>query len=235
MAKGIFVIGTDTDVGKTFVTATLHYTLKKNNYNVCSYKPIQSGGVLKNGQLVAPDIEFIKDIVESGDDYAYYNTYCFKEAVSPHLASELEQKTIELKDIHKQYQLLQKKHKYIIVEGAGGIVVPIIREQYYMYHMVKDLNLPVVVVARAGVGTINHTLLTINFLKSHGILIKGIIINGYNKTFYEEDNIKVIEHMTGLKVLSVIEEVKKNNEDFIKNARKIMDKSMKLQTVLDLF
>ena len=123
-----------------------------------------------------------------------------------------------------------------MIEGAGGIIVPLIRNEYYVYDLIKDLDASVVIVARAGVGTINHTALTVNFLKSMGIDIKGLIINGYNNKFYEDDNIEVIKKITGLEVISVFNKVSTGaNEDFISKAKIEYENSLKIEKVLSLF
>lgn len=236
MGKGIFVLGTDTDVGKTFISAGLTYVLRKHQFNACSYKPVQSGGILKENKLVSGDIEFVKGITQLCEKDSSMNTYCFKEAVSPHIAAELENVTIDRHRILQHFKELQQKYDYIIVEGAGGTVVPLIRNQYYIYDLIKDLDIPVVIVARAGVGTINHTSLTVAFIKSLGIEIKGLIINEYSDCYYEKDNIEVLKNITGMDVVSVINKLETPEEDdFLATAKTEYDQSLKLEKVLNLF
>lgn len=236
MAKGLFIIGTDTDVGKTFVTAGITYILRKHNLNACSFKPVQSGGILKENKVFSGDIEFIKNVTEINETNQMMNSYCLKEAVSPHIAAELENITIDKNKIIKDYKRLQEKYDYVVVEGAGGIIVPIIRDRYYIYDLIKDLNIPVVIVARAGVGTINHTALTINFLKNHGIEVKGVIINEYSNSYYEDDNIKVIKNITGVDVISIINKLNiEEDEDFVLKVRDEYSKSLEINKILSLF
>lgn len=217
MGKGIFIIGTDTDVGKTFVTGGLTYKLKTSGYDVIPFKPIQSGGILEEESLIAPDIKYIKKICDIKNNYSEMNTYCLKEEVSPHLAAKMENLKISKEKIIEHYNDLINKYDYVIVEGAGGIVVPLIDDSYFVYDLIKDLNIPVVIVARAGVGTINHTILTNEFLKVNNIYAKGIIINKYNGEFYENDNIEVIEKLTNLKVIHKFNKLKNKEIDNIKN------------------
>ncbi len=236
MAKGLFVIGTDTDVGKTFVTAGITYILRKHNFNACSFKPVQSGGIVKDNKVLSGDIEFVKDITEINETNTMMNSYCLKEAVSPHIAAEIENVTIDKNKILEDYKKLQEKYDYVIVEGAGGIIVPLIRGKYYIYDLVKDLDIPVIIVARAGVGTINHTALTVDFIKRLGIEIKGLIINGYSNSFYEDDNIKVLKNITNVDVISIINKLNiGENEDFISKARVEYDNSLEIKKVLNLF
>lgn len=233
MGKGIFIIGTDTDVGKTFVTAGLTYKLKQNGYNVIPFKPIQSGGILGEDRetLISPDIKYVKEICDIKNDYFEMSTYCLKEEVSPHLAAKMENIQISKQKIIDQYNKLINEYDYVIVEGAGGIVVPLIDYSYFVYDLIKDLKLDVVIVARAGVGTINHTVLTNEFLKQNHIKTKGIIINQYDGKFYEKDNIEVIEKLTKLDVLQKLKKVEEPTIENIKNEYE----NLNLENILNLF
>ncbi|MCY6370795.1 dethiobiotin synthase [Clostridium ganghwense] len=236
MSKGIFIIGTDTDVGKTFVTAGITYVLRKNGFNACSYKAVQSGGVYEGTNLVSGDVKFVKDITDIEEAYEVMNSYCLKTEVSPHIASEIENVKIHKKILFDGYKKLKEKYDFIIAEGSGGAVVPLIRNNYYIYNLIKDLDIPTVIVARAGVGTINHTVLTVEFLKSKGIDIKGIIINGYEGTFYEDDNIRVIKDITGLDIISVINKVKaKEYENLIEKSREEYEKNITIENIKKVF
>ncbi|MCC3868961.1 dethiobiotin synthase [Terrisporobacter mayombei] len=223
MRKGIFIIGTDTDAGKTFVTAGLTYALKQNKKDVIPYKPVQSGG---NG-----DTRFYKEIADLDYSIEEMNTYTLKEAVSPHLACKLENKKINKELILNHYKKLINSHDYVIVEGAGGIVVPLVDKEYYIYDLIKDLNLEVVIVARAGVGTINHTVLTNEFLKTQGIKAKGIIINQYNNKFYEDDNIKQIKELTNLEIIHKFNKLEDFSKESIEEEYKKIDENKLIELI----
>lgn len=233
MGRGIFVIGTDTDVGKTFVTAGLTYKLKESGYDVIAFKPIQSGGVLDsdNKTLIPLDAKFIKDICDLNNEYYEMNSYCLRTEVSPHLAAKIENIKIIKEKIIKQYKGLINKYDYVIVEGAGGIVVPLIDDSYFVYDLIKDLNLDVIVVSRAGVGTINHTILTNEFLNKKNINVKGLVINKCKGEFYEEDNIKVICKLTNLEIIHKFKKIENMN---FNNIRKEY-KKINLESILRLF
>ena len=231
MGKGIFIAGTDTGVGKTFITAGLNYCFQKANYKCCSFKPVQSGGIEKNGSLIPGDIEFVKKLTGIDEPYEKLNCYCLKEEVSPHLAAELEGVEIDTNKLLESFNYLKEKYNYTLVEGAGGLIVTIIRDKYYMYHLIKDLNLPVLLVARAGVGTINHTVLSCEFAKNTGIKIKGIIINGYTNTFCEKDNIDIIEKATGIPIVSVMPQI--NVYDF-SHLKSYYKKHIELDKIISL-
>lgn len=238
MGKGIFIIGTDTDVGKTFVTAGITYKLKESGYKVVPFKPIQSGGILdEHGtNLIAPDIRYIENICsienkQTSQNHTMMNVYCLKEEVSPHLAANIENIKISKDKIISQYKKLINEYDYVVVEGAGGIVVPLVDNDYFVYNLIKDLDLEVLIVARAGVGTINHTVLTVEFLKSKNIKCKGIMINKYNGKFYEDDNIQTIENITGLSIVDVFSNIEKPTRDNIIKEYK----DLSLERILNLF
>ena len=204
MTKGIFILGTDTDVGKTVVTAGLVYVLRSQGYNACSFKSIQSGGIEKNGSLISADTHFVKKAADLQEEDSLLNPYCLKTPVSPHLAARLEGIEIKKERIFSAYNTLSRKYDYIIAEGSGGLMVPMLDKDYMLYHMIQELQLPVVVVAKTGVGTINHTCLTVQAARHFGIEAKGIIINGYSGTIAERDNVDIIQSLTGVPVLAVI-------------------------------
>ena len=204
MAKGIFIVGTDTDVGKTVITAGLVYALRSKGYNACSFKSIQSGGIDIGGRLISADTRFVKKVADLQEEDQLLNPYCLKMPVSPHLAARLEGVTIKKEKIFNAYNTLCQKYDYIVAEGSGGLMVPLVDKDYMLYHLIQDLELPVIVVAKAGVGTINHTCLTVQAARHFGIHVKGIIINGYGGTVAEVDNVEMIQELTGVPVLATI-------------------------------
>ena len=198
--KGFFIIGTDTDIGKTYVSTLLYKSLKDIGGGY--YKPVQSGCIEKDGMLKAPDVDFLCNFNKIPYDRDMV-TYTLKAEVSPHLAAELENIEIDSDRIIKKWEELKKRYRYMIVEGAGGLHVPLIRDKFYIYNLIKLLNLPVVVVSSAKVGSINHAVLTVESLKNMKIEVQGIIFNkvtGDKKEhYYEDDNIDIILKLTGIK------------------------------------
>ena len=203
--KDFFVIGTDTDVGKTYVSTLLYKALRK--YNFQYYKPIQSGCFLRNNKLIAPDVDFLTKFINIPYDDSMV-TYTLKEEVSPHLASEMEGTVIEIENVKKHYEKLKKQYSNIIVEGAGGLYVPLIRDKFYIYDLIKMWNLPVVLVCGTKVGSINHTM-----LNTMGIKLGGLVFNNYKGQFFEDDNIKVILELSKVKNYLII----KNGQKEISN------------------
>lgn len=207
--KGYFVTGTDTGIGKTYVSAFLYKAVKK--YEGAYYKPIQSGCIEKNGKLIAPDIEFVCNF--NNEKYNISKgTYFLKEEVSPHFAAEIENVEINFEKIKKDWESLKNKYKTIIVEGAGGVYVPLARDGYFIYDLIKNLNIPVILVCSTKVGAVNHALLTINFLKNIGIKIHGIIFNNISENIknFEKDNMEIILKTGEIKKYLVIKENQKN-------------------------
>lgn len=217
MSKGIFIVGTDTDVGKTFVTTGLISLLKFYNKNTCYFKPVLSGAILKDEALIPGDTEFVKSITGIKEDNNTLTPYIFKNPVSPHLAATLENKKIELDVIKEKLKILTNKYDYIVAEGAGGLIVPLNAEGYMLSDLILDLNMDIVIVAKAGLGTINHTLLTIEYAKKIGLKVKGIIINNYNSAkILEKDNIKMIENISKVPLLGVVPHMEKFNIEIFK-------------------
>jgi len=228
MGRGLFIVGSDTDVGKTFVTAGLTYTLKKTSKAI-AYKPIQSGGEYHDGQLKSMDIDFIKKTCELEYPDHMMNTYCFQPAVSPHIAAERQGTCLDFKRIQDHAEKLMTSFDYTLIEGAGGVIVPLSR-QVYIYDLVKQLGLPVVLVTRAGVGTINHTCLSHAFLRSQGIEVKAIIVNQYKGTYYEEDNLSIIKERTGVASLITLDHV-----DDLRDIHQAFDRCLKEDQVKSWF
>lgn len=171
----IFVTGTDTDVGKTVVTAGLAAVMQSLGYKAGVYKPFQSGAEEKNGFLVSPDLAYVKQL----DFYVEtLSTYLLKPPTALYLAAEIDGVKMSLSSVARDFQALKQNCETVLVEGAGGLLVPVTREET-MADVAKLLNIPILIVARPDLGTINHTLLTINEAKTRGLDIAGVVINRY--------------------------------------------------------
>jgi dethiobiotin synthetase len=214
--KDLFILGTGTDVGKTVVSAALLQKIKNKNINTCYFKPISSGSFYKDNQLVSYDLNFIRKIFDFDETDNDINPYRFKTPVSPHLASNLEDIIIDPKRILQKYAYLKNKYEFLVVEGCGGLIVPLNYQGYMLHDLIKELNIDCLIVSSTIVGTINHTMLTINTAKSLGICVKGIIFNGYTGTYYEDDNIEIIKKLSGLNVIGIIPKIE--NLDIEKEA-----------------
>ncbi|WP_105615740.1 dethiobiotin synthase [Vallitalea okinawensis] len=227
----LFITGSDTDVGKTFVTAGLTHVLHKNGKKVCPYKPVQSGGEIGETGLEPGDCKFVKNMTDLLLPYDLMNTYCLKEPISPHRAAEKEGVHLVPENILDHYYFLENKFDHVLVEGAGGVVVPLLRNSFYMYDLMKQLGIPAIVVTRTAVGTINHTALTVHYLKSIGIHIKAIIFNGYEGHDYEDDNIKILKDITQIEQIFVLPKVKEFSREKV---QEVYEKHLPFDQVLNL-
>ncbi len=175
-SKGFFITGTDTGVGKTFVTAGIAAVLKEKGINVGTMKPIETGCAEKDGKLEPQDAFYLKNATGTDDGLDLINPYRFKAPVAPSIASRLEGKTIDLTKIKACYETLASKHPVMLVEGVGGLLAPV-NENETVADLVKVLHLPLIIIVEARLGMINHTLLTVKEAQTVGIEVKGIIIN----------------------------------------------------------
>ena len=198
--KGLYILGTGTDVGKTYITALWLKRLREAGHDVAYYKAAVSGAP----SITESDAGYVKQVagLSQADDTLL--SYVFDEAVSPHLAARHEGKVIDRTVVNKNFCHVARAHAYTTVEGSGGIICPLHvtdTELYMLEDVVKDLNLPTIIVATTALGTINSTVLTIHYLQSKGIPVKGIIVNHYTGNPMEEDNCVMIERLTGIPVL----------------------------------
>lgn len=198
MTKGIFITATGTDVGKTYVSALIVKTLRKQGINCGYYKPALSGDVYPN------DCEYVLKTAGIEKDANDYVSYKFKPALSPHLASQIENNPIKLEKIKTDFERIKSEFDYLLVEGAGGIICPF-GEDLLLPDVIKALGFDIIIVASSALGTINSTVLTVEYAKNHGINVKGIILNNYDETdIMQVDNKKMVEKLTGVKVLATV-------------------------------
>lgn len=176
MSRGIFITGTDTGVGKTVVAAALARLLKMNGINVGVMKPVTSGCREESGRLVSDDALLLCQAagMDVSEDVA---PYCLREALAPTEAARIDGVRIDFQLIKAAYQRLAALHEYMIVEGAGGLMVPL-SGGLLIADLARELDLALLVVARPGLGTINHTVLTCFAAQQMGLEVAGVIING---------------------------------------------------------
>ncbi|MBP5325393.1 MAG: dethiobiotin synthase [Pseudobutyrivibrio sp.] len=200
--RGVFITGTGTDIGKTYVTALLTKYLKEQGIDVAYYKAAISGA----NTIPESDAGYVKKIagLEQSDESMV--SYLFSEAVSPHLAAKINKRPIELDKIVADYQAVRDSHQFTVVEGSGGIVCPIRydEEKILLPDIVKALRLSVIIVADAGLGTIHNVVTTAAYIKNLGIEIEGVLLNNYIGDLMQKDNYYMIEELTGLKVIATV-------------------------------
>ena len=174
--RGIFVTGTDTGVGKTIVAATLARLLRINGVKVGVMKPVTSGCREVAGKLVSDDAMLLCQAagIELSEDVA---PYCLREALAPAEAAKIDGIRVDFSTIKEAFDRLASSYDYVIVEGAGGVMVPL-SGGLLIADLARQLELPLLVVARPGLGTINHTVLTCFAAQQMGLQVAGVIING---------------------------------------------------------
>lgn len=214
MSKNIFITATGTDIGKTYVSALIVKKMRESGFNCGYFKPVLSGVVEKDGKLIESDCNYVVNtakIPTTADDCV---AYWWKEAVSPHLAAKRAGMEIDTSKIKTEFERKNKEFDYLLVEGAGGITCPLRlenNEKYLLKDLIKELNAPIIIVADGGLGTINSTLLTVEYARANNIKIAGIILNNFDKdSFMQQDNLKQVEYLTGIKVVATV--AKNQNE-----------------------
>ena len=172
--QGVFITGTDTGVGKTLVTAALALALKKHGLEIGVMKPIETG--VSQSRIAASDAGRLRAIVESEDVLGAICPFQFELPLAPLAVAQTERRVISLEVIRQVYRLLSSRYDYMIVEGVGGVHVPI-APKIDVVDLIVRLKLPVVVVGRAGLGGINHALLTIEALRRRKLRIVALVLN----------------------------------------------------------
>ena len=210
MAKALFITGTGTDVGKTFVTGLIVKKLKDSGKNAAYYKAAMSGNTrCPDGSLIPGDARYVKEISGITQPLSSMCPYVYETAVSPHLASRLEGNPVRMEVVREGFQKLMAQYDYVTMEGSGGILCPLCFDEgeLWLEDVIQTLGLSCLIVADAGLGTINSVVLTTEYLRTKHIPVKGILFNHFHPgDVMEEDNLRMCEHRTGLPVLACVRE-----------------------------
>ena len=203
MTQGIFITGTGTEIGKTVIAGGFAAALKHAGTHVGVMKPISTGDTA--------DAQFLKHAAQTDDALSVINPVYLRHPLAPSVAARIEEKEIELSHIETAFAKLQQKYDFVIVEGVGGIAVPIL-DDFLVAHLINKLQLPILIVAQVGLGTLNHTLLTVGFARQFNIHIAGIVLNGLRPEIAglaEATNPLELERLTGVPVIGVVPHEKK--------------------------
>lgn len=210
MSKALFVTGTGTDTGKTYVTGLIVKKLQEAQKNPAYYKAAMSGNDRRpDGTLIPGDALAVQTMSGIDQSLASMCPYVYEHAYSPHLASRLEGNPVVMDVVTHGFSDVTAVYDYVTVEGSGGILCPICFDEarIQLEDVVKELHLSSILIADAGLGTINSVVLTAEYMKTHGLPLKGIIFNHYHPgDVMEDDNIFMCEHMTGLPTLAKVQD-----------------------------
>ncbi|HTP41032.1 MAG TPA: dethiobiotin synthase [Nitrospiria bacterium] len=176
MGRGLFITGTDTGVGKTMVTAALAAWLRHEGYDVGVMKPVHTGCRHSKKERPPPDSAVLLRAAGARDPVRLVTPYRLRRPLAPLAAARAEGRSIDVGRLRTAYRALARRHQIVLVEGVGGLLVPLTASST-VADLIAAWKLPLIVVARAGLGTLNHTLLTIEAARRRGIVIGGIILN----------------------------------------------------------
>jgi dethiobiotin synthetase len=210
MSKNLFITGTGTDVGKTYVTGLIVKKLREGGASSAYYKAAMSGNERRpDGTLIPGDALQVKTMSGVEQPLEEMCPYIYETAVSPHLAAKIEGNPIEMECVLKNFDRVCGTYDYVTVEGSGGIFCPLRfdEQKIQLEDFIKARSLACLMIADAGLGTINAVVLTAEYMKARKIPVKGIIFNHYEPgNPLHEDNRLMCEAMTGLNVVACVKD-----------------------------
>lgn len=236
--RGVFIVGTDTGVGKTVVAAGLALCLRERGVKIGVMKPVATGCAGSSSRPYSSDAIYLFEAAEN--EYPLLSSPVrFRNPLAPSVASEIENTPVDLKRVFWAYNEIRQIYDFIIVEGIGGLLVPF-TTNYFVSDLVKEFDLPVIIVTRAGLGTINHTLLTVQAARNKGLNLMGIILNGMpkeNLSVAELTNPRVVADLTGLPVLGVLPQLEDVDVEkmLFGGLRQAFEKNVKVDEILQYF
>jgi dethiobiotin synthetase len=229
--KGVFITGTDTEIGKTTVAASLASLLRLSGWNVGVMKPFATGTRVFSIKYKSKDSALLARAAQVNDPDKEINPFFYSVPTAPFTAAKImSEKEPSLEDALRICQKLAAKHNFMIVEGIGGIMVPLTKEKCVL-HFAKSLGLPTIIVAGSELGTINHTLLTVKICNDFGLNLLGIIINGMpaKVSLLKKQTVETIRELSKVRILSVIPYIRKNTE---KNLCRILGNDLDVNKIL---
>ena len=210
MSKNIFITGTGTDIGKTFVTGLIVKKLHESGRSAAYYKAAMSGNERReDGSLIPGDALYVKTVSGIGQPLEEMCPYIYENAFSPHLASRLEGNPVQMKVLKGGFGAVGRRYEYGNMESRTGIVYTLCYDEakIQLEDVIRELGLACLIVADAGLGTINDVVLTAGYMRARNIPVKGIIFNHYHAgDVMEEDNRNMCESLTGLTVLACVKD-----------------------------
>ncbi len=226
--QSLFITGTDTDVGKTYVTAGLAASFYEMGVDIGVMKPFAAGTAQKNG-FKSEDVKILSDAAHVSDPENLINPQFFPIPASPYTAWKKLKTKPKIATVLSSFKKLSKLHDTILVEGMGGVMTPILKD-YFITNLIKEMKIPTIIVTRTKVGTVNHTLMTVMMCQKYKIPIKGIIINNFDNGYPINQLTKDLENLTGVKVLGSVPFIKDmSNASLYKIFKKNIDMKLLLK------
>jgi dethiobiotin synthetase len=229
--NGVFITGTDTGVGKTIISAAIERVLLNRGVDVGVMKPVETGCAHGPKGLIPTDSEFLIKASRSKDPKGLITPYTLEAPIAPCEAAERQGVEIMEEYIRDCYLHLKSRHSFMVVEGAGGLMVPIYR-RFLVSDLIQLLELPIILVARPDVGTINHTLLSIQYAQSQGIHLLGFVVNRRHDKINvaEEKSPMIIENLSGVPFLGIKPYIEDSllDEEFIERSAELLSQLVKL-------
>lgn len=223
MSKGLFITGTGTDLGKTYIAGLIVKKLADAKQSAAYYKAAMSGNDRRaDGSLIPGDALFVQKTAGISQPLEEMCPYVYEHAYSPHLASRIEGHPVQMDVVKAGYYKVCSAYDFVTMEGSGGILCPICFDEakIQLEDVIKELHLPSILIADAGLGTINSVVLTVEYMKAKNLPVKGIIYNHYHgNDVMEDDNIFMCEYMTGLPTLA---KVKDGDTELAMNVENLM-------------
>lgn len=210
MSKGLFITGTGTDLGKTYIAGLIVKKLADAKQSAAYYKAAMSGNDRRaDGSLIPGDALFVQKTAGISQPLEEMCPYVYEHAYSPHLASRIEGHPVQMDVVKAGYYKVCSAYDFVTMEGSGGILCPICFDEakIQLEDVIKELHLPSILIADAGLGTINSVVLTVEYMIAKNLPVKGIIYNHYHgNDVMEDDNIFMCEYMTGLPTLAKVKD-----------------------------
>jgi dethiobiotin synthetase len=211
--RGLFITGTDTGVGKTIVTAAIAIALRAQGVDVGVMKPVATGCPRRREGLVSEDAEFLAQAADAPEPLAEISPIRLAEPLAPTVAAARARLRLDLAPMWQAWRRLRAAHQVMLVEGLGGILCPVTPRQF-VADIAREFALPLVVVARPVLGTINHTALTVEAARARGLDVAAVVINRYHHDstdLAESTNPDEVQRVTRVQVLGLVPDDHRTN------------------------
>ncbi len=221
--RSFFITGTDTEIGKTFVACAMMHAFHQRGVSVAPMKPIAAGTVVLDGVTANEDVHQLMAAYGSPIDPMLVNPYCFAEPIAPHIAARHESRTIDLTVTRDAFKQLRVLHDSVLVEGAGGFLVPM-SSTASMAELPAQLDLDVVLVVGMRLGCLNHALLTAEAIRARGLRLAAWVANTVDpKMASFDENIETLKQQLNAPCLGVLPRMQGETSAVTQNAAALLD------------